>query len=127
MQRGAFQAPDGAGGRSEYRGHRDADLQARGHQGRGHRRASGEIRAQPPAGEPPRQPGGMARGVEGLNTLPIWVGWGFGQKHEGGNCEMVGERRPIMDVTLGPWTAQHAEDKPLAEAMGDEAWKTVEK
>ena len=32
-----------------------------------------------------------------------------------------------MDVTLGPWTAQHAEDKPLAEAMGDEAWKTVEK
>ena len=32
-----------------------------------------------------------------------------------------------MDVTLGPWTAAHAENKPLAEAMGDEAWKTVEK
>ncbi len=32
-----------------------------------------------------------------------------------------------MDVTLGPWTASHAENKPLAEAMGDEAWKTVEK
>ena len=32
-----------------------------------------------------------------------------------------------MDVTLGPWTAAHAENKPLAEAMGNEAWKTVEK
>ena len=32
-----------------------------------------------------------------------------------------------MDITLGPWTAEHAADKPLAEAMGDEAWKTVEK
>ena len=32
-----------------------------------------------------------------------------------------------MDVTLGPWTAAHAENKPLAEAMGDEAWKTVDK
>jgi hypothetical protein len=31
-----------------------------------------------------------------------------------------------MDVTLGPWTASHAEHKPIAEAMGDEAWKTVE-
>ena len=32
-----------------------------------------------------------------------------------------------MDVSLGPWTAAHPENKPLAEAMGDEAWKTVEK
>jgi hypothetical protein len=32
-----------------------------------------------------------------------------------------------MDVTLGPWTAAHPENKPLAEAMGDEAWKMVEK
>ena len=32
-----------------------------------------------------------------------------------------------MDVTLGPWTAAHVENKPLAEAMGDEAWKTVKK
>ena len=32
-----------------------------------------------------------------------------------------------MDVTLGPWTAEHPADKPLAAAMGDEAWKTVEK
>jgi hypothetical protein len=32
-----------------------------------------------------------------------------------------------MDVNLGPWTAAQAEYKPLAEAMGDEAWKTVEK
>jgi hypothetical protein len=32
-----------------------------------------------------------------------------------------------MDVTLGPWTAAHAENKDLADAMGDEAWKTVEK
>jgi hypothetical protein len=32
-----------------------------------------------------------------------------------------------MDVTLGPWTAALAEHKPLAEAMGNEAWKTVEK
>ena len=32
-----------------------------------------------------------------------------------------------MDVNLGPWTAAHPENKPLAEAMGDEAWKTVEK
>ena len=32
-----------------------------------------------------------------------------------------------MDVTLGPWTAAQAENKPLAEAMGNEAWKTVEK
>ena len=32
-----------------------------------------------------------------------------------------------MDVNLGPWTAAHQENKPLAEAMGDEAWKTVEK
>jgi hypothetical protein len=32
-----------------------------------------------------------------------------------------------MDVYLGPWTAAHSENKALAEAMGDEAWKTVEK
>ncbi len=32
-----------------------------------------------------------------------------------------------MDVTLGPWTADQPENKPLAEAMGDEAWKTVKK
>ena len=32
-----------------------------------------------------------------------------------------------MDVTLGPWTAEHAENKPLAEAMGNEARKTVDK
>ena len=32
-----------------------------------------------------------------------------------------------MDVTLGPWTAAHVENKSLAEAMGDEAWKTVAK
>jgi|GEM_PF-6372955 len=32
-----------------------------------------------------------------------------------------------MDVTLGPWTAAHPENKALAEAMGDEAWKTVQK
>jgi len=32
-----------------------------------------------------------------------------------------------VDVTLGPWTAAQAENKPLAEAMGNEAWKTVEK
>jgi hypothetical protein len=43
------------------------------------------------------------------------------------------ERRPIMavDVTLGPWKADISIDEPqrtaLAEAMGDEAWKTVEK
>ncbi len=30
-----------------------------------------------------------------------------------------------MDVILGPWAAAHVENKPLAEAMGDEAWKTV--
>jgi hypothetical protein len=32
-----------------------------------------------------------------------------------------------MDVNLGPWTAAHPENKPLAEAMGEEAWKTAEK
>jgi hypothetical protein len=32
-----------------------------------------------------------------------------------------------MDVNLGPWTAAHPENTPLAEAMGDEAWRTVEK
>lgn len=32
-----------------------------------------------------------------------------------------------MDVTLGPWTAEHVENKPLAEAMGNEARKTVDK
>jgi hypothetical protein len=32
-----------------------------------------------------------------------------------------------MDVIMGPWTAAHPENKPLVEAMGDEAWKTVEK
>ena len=32
-----------------------------------------------------------------------------------------------MDVTLGPWTAAHAENKPLAVVMGEKAWKTVEK
>ncbi len=32
-----------------------------------------------------------------------------------------------MEVSLGPWTAAHPENKPLAEAMGDEAWKAVEK
>jgi hypothetical protein len=32
-----------------------------------------------------------------------------------------------MDVALGPWKADHTEHKPLAEVMGDEAWKTVEK
>ena len=35
-----------------------------------------------------------------------------------------------MDVTLGPWTAAKAVDKeykPLAAAMGDEAWKTASK
>ena len=34
-----------------------------------------------------------------------------------------------MDITLGPWTAdmsvEERQRKPLAEAMGDEAWKTV--
>jgi hypothetical protein len=34
-----------------------------------------------------------------------------------------------MDVTLGPWKADksvnESQGKPLAEAMGDEAWKTV--
>ena len=32
-----------------------------------------------------------------------------------------------MDVTLGPWTAAHVENKPLAVVMGEKAWKTVEK
>jgi hypothetical protein len=32
-----------------------------------------------------------------------------------------------MDVTLGPWTAEHVENNPLAEAMGNEARKTVDK
>ncbi len=32
-----------------------------------------------------------------------------------------------MDVILGPWTAAHVENKSLAVAMGDEAWKTVDK
>jgi hypothetical protein len=36
-----------------------------------------------------------------------------------------------MDITLGPWTAAKSIDekqgKPLAEAMGDEAWNTVKK
>jgi len=32
-----------------------------------------------------------------------------------------------MDVTLGPWTAVKSDDKPLAEAMGDEARRTVTK
>jgi hypothetical protein len=32
-----------------------------------------------------------------------------------------------MDVTLGPWKADHPADQPLADAMGDEARKTVEK
>ncbi len=31
-----------------------------------------------------------------------------------------------MDVIMGPWTAAHPENKPLAEAMGDEAWTTVQ-
>jgi len=32
-----------------------------------------------------------------------------------------------VDVILGPWTAAHVENKSLAVAMGDEAWKTVDK
>jgi len=32
-----------------------------------------------------------------------------------------------VDVTLGPWTAAHAENKSLAVVMGEKAWKTVEK
>ena len=36
-----------------------------------------------------------------------------------------------MDVTLGPWTGEmsvaETQRKPLAEAMGDEAWNTVKK
>jgi len=30
-----------------------------------------------------------------------------------------------MNVTLGPWTAAHAENKALALAMGEEAWSAV--
>jgi hypothetical protein len=33
----------------------------------------------------------------------------------------------MVDVMLGPWKAAHDKDKPLAEAMGNEAWKTVDK
>src|SRR6266849_4299675 len=61
-------------------------------------------------------------------TLGFTLGTAVGRSRAGAGVDGIeNERRAIVDVTLGPWKAESVDDKTLAEAMGDQAWKTVEK